>query len=160
LASWSVKDFDVLAFDTSRILSATMPKLGGIIESGLYVENLQRAALFYEQVLGLRQIAGDERFVVYSVAERDVLLLFKRGGTTEPLHVPGGMLPPHDGSGQNHMAFAVTADELDSWEERLAAHQIGIESRVDWPRGGSSLYFRDPDGNLLELATPGIWSIY
>jgi len=27
-------------------------------------------------------------------------------------------------------------------------------------RGGHSIYFRDPDGHLLELATPGLWAIY
>jgi catechol 2,3-dioxygenase-like lactoylglutathione lyase family enzyme len=31
---------------------------------------------------------------------------------------------------------------------------------MEWPRGGTSLYFRDPDGHLVELATPGLWSIY
>ena len=37
---------------------------------------------------------------------------------------------------------------------------IEIESRVTWPGGGTSLYFRDPEGHLLELLTPGVWQIY
>ena len=31
---------------------------------------------------------------------------------------------------------------------------------MNWERGGQSIYFRDPDGHLVELATPGIWAIY
>jgi catechol 2,3-dioxygenase-like lactoylglutathione lyase family enzyme len=37
---------------------------------------------------------------------------------------------------------------------------VEIISRMSWPRGGESLYFRDPDNHVLELATPGIWPIY
>jgi predicted enzyme related to lactoylglutathione lyase len=36
---------------------------------------------------------------------------------------------------------------------------VAIEKIVDWPGGGRSLYFRDPAGNSLELATPRIWGI-
>jgi catechol 2,3-dioxygenase-like lactoylglutathione lyase family enzyme len=137
-----------------------MPVLTGIIESCLYVEDIDRAASFYEKILGLRRIAGDNRFLAYSVADRDVLLLFKRGATTQPLQTPGGIIPLCEGSGQNHVAFALTADQLSSWEKQLTGHHIPVESRVQWPAGGASLYFRDPDQNLLELATPGLWSIY
>jgi len=42
----------------------------------------------------------------------------------------------------------------------LREHGIAIESTITWPRGGTSIYFRDPDGHLLELVTPGIWDIY
>ncbi|MDF2970539.1 MAG: glyoxalase, partial [Microvirga sp.] len=42
----------------------------------------------------------------------------------------------------------------------LGERKIPIESRVTWPRGGTSLYFRDPDGHVLELATPGLWATY
>jgi catechol 2,3-dioxygenase-like lactoylglutathione lyase family enzyme len=137
-----------------------MPALAGIIETALYVEDIDRASQFYEHILGLRRISGDVRFRAYSVADRDVLLLFKRGATAQPVQIPGGLIPPHDGSGQNHFALAISASELGAWEKQLGDHSIAIESRVHWPLGGTSIYFRDPDENLLELATPGMWSIY
>jgi catechol 2,3-dioxygenase-like lactoylglutathione lyase family enzyme len=138
-----------------------MPTLNGIIETALYVDDMDRASKFYEDILGLHRIAGEEdRLCAYSVADRDVLLLFKRGGTAQPIRIPGGLIPPHDGTGQNHFALAISANELAAWEKHLAVHSIVIESRVHWPLGGTSIYFRDPDGNLVELATPGMWSIY
>jgi catechol 2,3-dioxygenase-like lactoylglutathione lyase family enzyme len=95
------------------------------------------------------------------VAGQDVLLLFLKGGTLEPAVLPNGdVIPPHDGSGQNHLGLAIAKDELAEWESRLAERGIAIESRVRWERGGVSIYFRDPDGHLLELLTPGIWPIY
>lgn len=138
-----------------------MPSLTGVIETALYVDDIDRASRFYEEILGLRRIGGDdERLHPYSVADKNVLLLFKRGATAEPIDTPSGVIPPHDGTGQNHFAIAIPAAELAAWERHLADHGIAIESRVRWPRGGTSIYFRDPDGNLVELATPGMWSIY
>jgi catechol 2,3-dioxygenase-like lactoylglutathione lyase family enzyme len=137
-----------------------VPSLSGIIETCLYVGDIGRASTFYEEVLGLRRIAGDDRLIAYSVAEKDVLLLFKRGSTAQPLDFPGGAIPPHDGSGQNHLAFSISAEQIPAWEKQLGEHRVAIESRVHWPQGGTSIYFRDPDDNLLELAAPGIWPIY
>ena len=91
---------------------------------------------------------------------RSVLLLFPRGGALQTVHMPGGTIPPHDGAGPLHVAFAIAKDELPEWEARLAASNIAIEGRTTWKRGGESIYFRDPDGHLLELATPGLWAIY
>ena len=137
-----------------------VPKLGGVIETALYVDDLDRAAQFYEQVLGLRAMAADGRFRAYDVGGRSVLLVFLRGATAETVHLPGGTIPPHDGHGRLHAAFAVAAEALPQWERRLADHGVAIEGRTDWPRGGRSIYVRDPDGHLLELATPGLWPIY
>jgi len=137
-----------------------MPALTGVLETALYVDDLDRAARFYEEIFDLTQIAADERLRAYSVAGRSVLLLFKRGASNCVTQLPWGTLGPHDGSGALHTAFSIPAEDLSSWEDKLTARQIAIESRVTWPRGGTSLYFRDPDQNLLELATPGIWSIY
>jgi catechol 2,3-dioxygenase-like lactoylglutathione lyase family enzyme len=137
-----------------------MPALSGVIETALYVEDIERASKFYEEVFGLRRLVGDERFRAYSVADRSVLLLFKRGATLKPLQMPGGLIPGHDGTGENHFAFAIAVADLAAWEKHFADHAVAIESRVTWPLGGISIYFRDPDRNLGELATPGLWSIY
>jgi catechol 2,3-dioxygenase-like lactoylglutathione lyase family enzyme len=136
------------------------PPLSGILETALHVDDISRASHFYEAILGFQRIAGDDRFRAYSVAGRDVLLLFKRGETSVPVTLPGGVIPPHGGSGQLHVAFSIAQSALVKWEAHLAANSILVESRVTWPLGGQSIYFRDPDAHLLELATPGLWSIY
>jgi catechol 2,3-dioxygenase-like lactoylglutathione lyase family enzyme len=137
-----------------------LPKLSGVIETALYVDDLDRARGFYEVVLGLAPLTSDARFIAFDVGGRSVLLLFLRGSALKPLDLLGGTIPPHDGNGPIHVAFAITAAELPAWEERLGVHQVAIEGRTDWPRGGRSVYFRDPDGHLLELVTPGVWAIY
>jgi catechol 2,3-dioxygenase-like lactoylglutathione lyase family enzyme len=131
-----------------------------VIETCLYVDDLDRAARFYEQVLELKPLTQDARFRAYDVGGRSVLLLFRRGATRETVHMPGGTIPPHDGSGPVHVAFAISAEALQRWEQQLAAHGTVIEGRTTWSRGGQSIYFRDPDDHLLELATPGLWATY
>ena len=89
-----------------------------------------------------------------------LLLLFQRGSTTDGYRWPTGFIPPHDGAGPAHVALGVAVADLDAWERRLTALGIAIESRATWPRGGRSLYFRDPGGHSLELVTPGTWDNY
>jgi catechol-2,3-dioxygenase len=137
-----------------------MPRLAAVLETVLYVDDLDRAAAFYETVMGLDPLHSDARMRAFDVGGRGVLLLFLRGGTLEPVETPGGVIPPHDGAGPLHVAFAIEKAALSSWSEHLADHAIPIEGTTDWPRGGHSLYFRDPDGHLLELATPGLWKGY
>ncbi len=141
-------------------MSAAPRKLDRVIETSLYVDDLDRAARFYEDVLGLPVLTADSRFRAYDVGGRSVLLVFRRGETLETVHMPGGTIPPHDGHGPLHIAFAVALDALPDWERRLGEHGVAIEGRTKWTRGGVSIYFRDPDRHLLELATPGLWAIY
>ena len=84
-----------------------MPDLLGVLETSLYVDAFERACPFYEQVLGLNSIYRDARLCAYDVGGRGVLLLFLRGGSLAPSHLPGGTVPPHDGHGPNHMAFSI-----------------------------------------------------
>jgi catechol 2,3-dioxygenase-like lactoylglutathione lyase family enzyme len=137
-----------------------MPRLNGIIETAIHVRDLPTSARFYQEVLGLELIESGERLCALSVAGRHLFLLFLEGGTYEPLEIPGGTIPPHGGSGPLHFAFAIDRDQVASWEERLREKGVAVESRVNWELGGTSLYFRDPDGHLVELATPGTWPIY
>jgi catechol 2,3-dioxygenase-like lactoylglutathione lyase family enzyme len=137
-----------------------MPALKSVLETALYVDDLDGARRFYEEVLGLTPVFADQRLCAFEIAKASVLLLFPRGKTLETVVMPGGTIPPHDGHGPLHVAFAVAREDLTAWEERLAARGVPIEGRTAWPRGGTSIYFRDPDGHLLELATPGLWPGY
>ncbi len=131
-----------------------MPAITGIIEAALYVDDVARAVRFYEDVLGLETIDTDERLTAMGVGGRQVLLVCKRGASA---HLSEAA---HDGRGQQHIAFSVHEADLDAWETRLRDRGIAIERDRRWSRGGRSLYFRDPDGHILELASPGVWTIY
>jgi len=137
-----------------------MPKLNDLKETALYVDDLDRAREFYERVMGLRTLVADKRFCAFDVAAKHILLLFIRDASLDETHLPGGTIPPHNGAGQLHTAFAVDRQELPEWEIHLQSHGVEILSRMSWPRGGESIYFRDPDGHLLELLTPGVWATY
>jgi catechol 2,3-dioxygenase-like lactoylglutathione lyase family enzyme len=137
-----------------------MPRLTGIVETALDVRDLAAAVEFYHGVLGLEIIARSERLCAFGIAGRDVLLLFQREVAAQAVETPGGRIPPHCSSGSIHFAFSLDPNDLPQWERLLATKGIEVEGRVKWERGGTSVYFRDPDGHLVELATPGLWSIY
>jgi len=137
-----------------------MPQVGRVLETSLYVDDVGRSAEFYRRVFGFDAMLRDDRFCALSVAAQQVLLLFRKGGTTKPITIPGGVIPPHDGSGTTHLAFTIAAADEATWKEHLHQAGVDIESRVDWELGGFSLYFRDPDGHLVELVSPGCWPIY
>jgi catechol 2,3-dioxygenase-like lactoylglutathione lyase family enzyme len=130
------------------------PKTEGILESSLYVSDVPRSVRFYEETFGFRVITEfGERGCAMHAGPRQVLLLFKKGASraTET---------PHDGDGELHLAFAIASAELPSWESWLQTREIPVEEKKKWELGGWSLYFRDPDRHLLELATPGTWPVY
>ena len=141
-------------------MTARAPSIRRVVETALYCDDLERATAFYRDVLGLRPMSTGARLVPIDAGGSTILLLFQRGATIEGLDFPGGRIPPHDGAGPVHVAFAVEASDLDGWERRLETHGIAIESRATWQRGGRSVYFRDPDGHSLELVTPGTWETY
>lgn len=136
------------------------PAIARVLETALYFDDLDRATAFYVDTMGLRVLAAGSRLVSIDAGQGTVLLLFKRGATTVGADLPGGWIPPHDGDGPVHVAFAVALHALDGWERHLADHGIEIESRVRWDGGGHSIYFRDPGRHSLELATPGTWATY
>ena len=136
------------------------PPLVNVLETALYVGDMELARDFYQSLPGLPALFTDARLCAYDVGCKIVLLLFQKGSTLETVHMPGGTIPPHDGSGPVHFAFGIAAGDLARWEEHLTSHGVAVEGRTDWPRGGRSLYFRDPDGHLVELVTPGVWTIY
>ena len=138
-----------------------MPPVRSVVETSLYVKDLWAAQSFYERTLGFRQIhREEERLHAMAIPDGHVLLLFRSGASTTATDTPGGRIPPHDGHGQLHVAFGIGVEQIEEWKAHLASQGVAIESEVRTPRGGNSLYFRDPDGHLIELVTPGAWSVY
>lgn len=133
------------------------PAITHLAESALYVDDLDRAVAFYTDLFELPVLLRDDRFCVLRITAQQVLLLFRRGASLQPTTLPGGTVPAHDGNGPLHICFGIAADTVADWEERLSALHIAVESRVRWPSGAISLYFRDPDQHAVELATPGVF---
>jgi catechol 2,3-dioxygenase-like lactoylglutathione lyase family enzyme len=138
-------------------MGRTTPRVSQILETSLYVEDPGRSRSFYERLFGFTAFFQDERMCAMEVPGEQVLLLFRHGMTDMPAPGPGGFIPPHHGRGALHLAFAIPFPELAAWEAHLQEQAVAVESRLRWPHGGTSLYFRDPDGHSLEVATPGLW---
>jgi catechol 2,3-dioxygenase-like lactoylglutathione lyase family enzyme len=136
-----------------------MPSIRGmnilkILETCLYAEDLEQAEEFYTRVLGLQLFARERGRHLFFKCGNQMLLIFEPSKTIKETEIA-----PHGALGPGHVAFAVPDSELDVWAVRLRDHGVGIEKILSWPKGGRSIYFRDPAGNCLELASPRIWGI-
>ena len=140
---------------TSTLLAMSQaPQIRRILETSLYAEDLDQAELFYTTVLGLKLFTKEpDRHVFFRCGDQ-MLLIFNPARTIKETEVA-----PHGAKGPGHVAFAVPMTELDQWAARLRATNIRIEKEVTWPKGGRSLYFRDPAGNCLEFASPLVWGM-
>jgi catechol 2,3-dioxygenase-like lactoylglutathione lyase family enzyme len=129
------------------------PAVEAVVETAVYAADLDAAERFYAGVLGLPVLGREPgRHVFFRVGAGDVLLVFDPAAT-----LAGGVLPAHGASGPGHFALGVRAEALDDWRRHLAGRGVAVEREVAWPRGGHSLYFRDPAGNSVELVTRGVW---
>ena len=130
-------------------------RIRAIIETAIYVDDLQAAEAFYGTVLGLR-VMGKEpgHHVFFQAGKASVLLAFLAEATLK-----GDQFPPHGASGPGHFALGIEAEAFDAWRKLLQGHGVTIEKEVEWPKGGKSLYFRDPAGNSVELVTRGLWGL-
>jgi catechol 2,3-dioxygenase-like lactoylglutathione lyase family enzyme len=130
-------------------------KINTVVETAVYANDLAAAERFYTDVIGLSVIGKEpDRHVFFRVGESTVLLVFRADATLN-----GGPFPPHGATGPGHFALGIDRDALEPWRTALLAKSVAIEKEAIWPRGGRSIYFRDPAGNLVELVTPGIWGL-
>lgn len=130
------------------------PRFGGVLETALYYEPATgpRIEAFYSEVLGLRAVSRWDDGVAYRVGP-GILLLFDRerlGHRTEPHS-------RHGASGPGHLCLIAAPEQYEAWKERLAARGVSIDHEASWPGGARSAYFRDPAGNLLEVADRDLW---
>jgi len=140
--------------------SKEIPGTSGVLETTLYVDNLQTAEHFYGNILGLPKIFTVPGRQLVFRCEESILLIFDPTHTERnQMTINGGAIPLHGARGAGHMAFRVSKEQLNAWREHLRAKGVAIESEVSWPNGAHSIYFRDPAGNSIEFATPDIWEI-
>jgi len=130
------------------------PELSGLLEVALYVDDVERSVRFHQTLFGFTILGSDERLCALGIAGKQVLLVCRRAASA---NLPVGS---HDADGRQHVAFAIPAAEFQAWQRRLELQDVAVEHVRQWDRGGRSLYFRDPDRHLIELATPGVWSLY
>lgn len=127
----------------------------GVLETALYADDLHKAEVFYSTVLELELDSKEDGRHLFFKCGQAMLLIFN----PEVTAVTTGPVPHHGATGPGHAAFSVDAGDLDAWVEQIENRGVGVEARIDWPAGGHSIYFRDPAGNSLELATPQIWGL-
>ena len=135
-----------------------MAAIGGVLETAIYVDDLGRSEAFYRRLFDFPVRLADDRMRALAVAAEQMLLIFQRGKSVDGADTPGGHIPGHDGGGRLHLAFRIEPADVDAWRQRLGDLGIEIISHVRPQQGGDSLYFHDPDGHVVELATPNIWS--
>jgi catechol 2,3-dioxygenase-like lactoylglutathione lyase family enzyme len=129
------------------------PPTETIVETALYADDLAVMKAFYVEVIGLKLLGEDlARHVFFQVGPASVLLIFNPATTREK-----GDFSSHGTTGAGHVAFGIAAMQVDAWRDHLRSHSLAIEQETTWPRGGQSLYFRDPANHLVELVTRGVW---
>ncbi|WP_068112114.1 VOC family protein [Tropicimonas marinistellae] len=134
------------------------PAISGVLESAVYVDDLDAAEAFYGTLLGLERITRvDGRHVFFRCGD-GVVLAFVAEATRLPPS-PGGLpVPTHGATGAGHICFAMSAEDLSRMRERLSDAEIEVEADFNWPNGARSIYVRDPGGNSVEFAEPRLWN--
>jgi catechol-2,3-dioxygenase len=139
------------------------PKLGQIVETILYTSDASKLAAWYKSVFSLTPFLDTPNFVGFSLPNNTILLLFSRSSTTVDKILPNGTIPKHGcetGLGQ-HIAFACDgAEELQEWEKWFEEKEVEILGRMEWERGGRSVYVKDWEGHVIEVMTRGVWEVY
>lgn len=134
-------------------------KPSAILESALYVTDVDAAEAFYRDVLGLDFVSKVPGRHCFFRCGDGILLLFVADATEKSPLNPAMPVPPHGGRGEGHLCFRASGEEIEAWKAKLERAGIAIEADFHWPSGGRSIYFRDPSGNSLEFAEPAIWGL-
>lgn len=134
------------------------PAPGAVLESALYMTDLDAAERFYGTLIGLARIQRVGNRHVFFRAGAGVLLIFNPDETVHPAHNPQLPVPPHGARGQGHLCFALERAEIAAMRARLVADGVDVDAEFDWPNGAHSLYVRDPAGNSVEFAEPRLWA--
>jgi catechol 2,3-dioxygenase-like lactoylglutathione lyase family enzyme len=128
-------------------------RLEAVLEVALYHDAADGAAMteLYEDVLGLPVVARWPGGAAHRLSGT-LVLLFEREGLAKR----EGPIADHGSVGPGHVCFTVAAGEYEECKRRVAA-VAEVVHQHDWSGGRRSFYFRDPAGNLLEIADGDLW---
>lgn len=141
-------------------MSASRPRLSGIAEIVLRVEDVARMRRFYVEVVGLAPWKSFPGFELLEVGELDSPL--GRAGrhpqlvglvdrTVNPWPRIGYRGAEAGRSTLDHLAFEIPADTFEQQRERLEALGLDVEVREFPAMAARALFFDDPEGNVVEL---------
>jgi catechol 2,3-dioxygenase-like lactoylglutathione lyase family enzyme len=131
-----------------------------ILETILYASDLDAAEVFYLDCLGLEPVSKQAGRQLFYRLDDQMLLIFNPAVTVVPPAADAKLpVPQHGMTGQGHVCFAASAQEISAWRAHLESKGIVIEADFEWPGGGRSIYFRDSSGNAIEFAEPRIWGL-
>jgi len=129
----------------SGTVSAVPLRLDHVV---IAVSDWERSNAFYRDVLGADVVELDRSRYAYVLADGQRLNVHGPGATPEPRAVD----PVRPGNSDLCFLWDGTVEEASA---HLGAHGVEIElgpvARTGARGDGTSLYFRDPDGSLLEL---------
>src|SRR5258708_12035208 len=108
-----------------------MPGVVGILETSLYVANVQSSVAFYQSIFDFPLLLNTERIATFRVADGQVLLLFKIGGSIAPMTSSEGTIPPHDATALTHIAFSIATADFDGGQTWLAEHNIATQRTLN-----------------------------
>ncbi len=128
----------------------------GILETALYADDLNAAAWFYHDLLGLKEVLRAENRHIFYKCGSGMLLIFN-AEQTRTVSDKGIAVPPHGAVGEGHICFRASDEELNNWVDLFEENNISIEMDFHWPNGARSIYVRDPAGNSVEFAEPRLW---
>ena len=135
-------------------------KVNAILETCLYATDLPATEKFYQEVLGLEPFSKVEgRYLFYYCGPAVLLIFNPEKSSVQNFKVNGGLVPPHGMTGHGHICFKIKNEEIPAWRKWLQDKSVAIESEVTWDNGARSIYFRDPGGNCLEVASAELWGL-
>ena len=107
-----------------------IPKIAGMLETGICVDNLALSSRFHKDVLGLQTVLEIDRLHAFGLAPGEVLLLFDRELSQHDANSPIGLVPGHRTDGRAHFCFRITQDQYEPWKAHLAGQGVAITSEV------------------------------
>ncbi|MCA6078585.1 VOC family protein [Fulvivirga sedimenti] len=127
-------------------------QIKGIKETCLYIHDLDSAKTFYHDTLGFPVIHHEPGKHIFFRAGRSVLLCFNPVDSRTKKSPP-----PHYADGPQHLAFEVSPADYDLLKNEFQQKGIQIIDQLVWGSGQESFYFKDPEGNVLEIVPEGVW---